>query len=564
MNNTNVVCQLLECLKNIISDQTELWLEKCKFIHDNIDKVLNECQVEHCYINGVLFINSSGICDEKLLLLFKCFRKLSSVINHPNNQLYLRFIPKISKTLNSFDKIKPDTETGSHMPLSNMQGFFNDLILSRDQSKIRVICLLNDRGYKAKYFHTFEYKIDQISEIERRYDSLISIYKNWCLYHAYNSSYVVDRLLIGSLTLLSNKVVDVFSDEEECYGAIMCCLTLIDKYIIIVNEKDSIDKITYLLLTCLELIALYFCKHSGKDKMRTAECHVNRARLIDRFTYKGHDQLMFALGTLMYSKYEPFDPLILKALYIYDMDSASYLMPVEFEENYDYRMSANMMHQNRQVTMVLPEGGDVFETNYFDMVRLGEKHALSMMYYSMENYNSIIGTIAYSFKNIKKCLKAIYRNLPYQKENIICISYSHQLESYSRYGKVEPVFIPIRFGVKKLLESIHYSGKLNKTNNETAVIYRLENLNLCPESRHDETYDLMRSPLISQLILVADKDDNLLSINCYGMHLWALKHRLSWDKVFYGIPVRVIDYQLNQFPESLTLYVCFQSENDIN
>lgn len=251
---------------DIVNHEYENWNAFRVFAENHICHVLNKCpQLEYSYINGYLFVNTQVIHDETIKGLLQYYKKIASSIVHPNDCVYKRMLPKIQSAIK-----KTNIESGNpwkpiFAPISSTQAFIEDLRSVRNPKKNRVVSLINDRGFKQKYFQEYDYLISDISEIETRYKSLVSVYKNWCIYHAYDSIYVIDRLLIDGLISVCNREIDVINNEDECYGAIMCCLTLLDKIILYYRTDDGFNRtplhkypncLTYLLLFCFEFIAV--------------------------------------------------------------------------------------------------------------------------------------------------------------------------------------------------------------------------------------------------------------------------------------------------------------------
>lgn len=492
----SVIEHLYNGLKEILNHDNQDWHEQVKNVNTIVEEVLNACpQIEHTTIDGKLLFNYEDIFDSKIKTLLKCYRELSVAVSYPDDIIYKRILPKIQSIFETLGSAACELNPWESAipPIASVNAFIEDLKLARRNDSNQVVCLFNDRGYKCKYIQVFKYEFQQVAEVERRYNSLVSIYKNWCLYKAYDSIYIIDRLLLDSLISVCQKKIDVVQDENECYGAIMSCLTLMDKfffYYVKNQRKVSISQntqypscITYLLELCIELMGVYMRCHEGKDMMRTAECHVNRARLNDRFYYHDLDMLMFSISVLCNEKFEPFDPVELKALYIYDMDYASSNMPSEFSENYDYRMSANMMHQHRQVAAVLSDGGDVFETSYPDMVAIGRSISDTIKDKSAFFLESVLNTFGNFSNDIRRLIgelyhcnassishyvpedpkigmqerrknKSLYESTFVDFDHLICFEYTHQIESYAKYGMVQAKFIPIYFTLDFLLDKI--------------------------------------------------------------------------------------------------------------
>lgn len=595
-------------MKEILDHANLDWHEQVKYVKKIIDDVLKACpQVEHTFIDGNLLFNYDGIQDAQIKDLLKCYRKIAVSTSYQDDVVYRRILPKVKSVIETLGTSfgEGDSRPSGSAPITNINAFLEDLRLARDTNNNRVICLLNDRGYKCKYLQVYSYDFKKVAEIDRQYRSLVSIYKNWCLYQAYNTIYVIDRLLLNGLISVCNKEIDIIGDENECYAAIMSCLTLLDKFLL-QNVQDKSwnlrqqvqfpSCITYLLELCIELMGVYMLCHGGKDMMRTAECHVNRARLNDRLYYHDLNKLMFSISVLRNGKFIPFDPVELKALYIYDMDAAYRQMPIEFEENYDYRMSANMMHQHRQVAAVLPDGGDVFDTNYDSMVTIGKSISDAIKMNSASSLEDVLNAFGNSALDIRQAISALYQtnvrsisHYIYENErlgikehrksgdlyertfvnmdNILCFSYTHQIESFTKYGMVKVPFIPIHFKLDLLIDRIkRTAGNENlyiETKDEATSI---TNITIYPE--YDYDYYRRRSergaPLIYRIHALHTKDGNLKGIYCYGINLLCVKHKIDWTHLFLGVPTTVIWLDDDQIPETMLLRVDFFMENDIN
>ena len=608
---------LYKGLKEILDHDNLDWHDQVKCVKKIIGDVLKACpQIEHTIVDGNLLFNYDGIQDAQIKDLLKCYRKIAVSTSYQDDVLYRRILPKVKSVVETMDTSfgEGDSRPPVSAPITTINAFLEDLRLARDTNNNRVIGLLNDRGYKCKYLQVNSYDFKKVAEIDRQYRPWVSIYKNWCLYKAYNSIYVIDRLLLNGLISVCNKEIDIIGDENECYASIMSCLILLDKFLLhnvqyefrgIRQQVQFPSCITYLLELCIELMGVYMLCHGRNDMMRTAECHVNRARLNDRLYYHDLDKLLFSISVLRNGKFIPFDPVELKALYIYDMDAASRIMPIEFEENYDYRMSANMMHQHRQVAAVLPDGGDVFDTNYPEMVAIGKSISDAIKMNSASSLDDVLNVFGNSVLDIRKAISVLYQtnvrsisHYVYENErlgikehrksrdlyertlinmdNILCFSYTHQIESFAKYGMVKVPFIPIYFKLDLLIDRIKKSsGNENiytktigkqKVFEEECVLTSITNITVYPD--YDIDYYKARTergiPLIRRIHALHNKDGNLMGIYCYGINLLCVKHKIDWSYLFFGIPVTVILLDDCQMPETMLLRVCFFMENDIN
>lgn len=597
MTNENIVNILKDGIVSILQFSPDSWAKKTKFAHDKINYVLKNCKnIEYTYIDGQLLFNKNDISDDVIKKLLDCYRRLSTSFNYPDSKVYDRICPKI---LHAIETINEDIESCNPnlAPVINISAFIDEIRSIRNKKKNDIVLLLNDRGFKGKYIQVFDYSFKDVSKIEQRYSTIISTYKNWCLYKAYNSINALDKLIEG-LVLVSRKDVDIINNENECYGAIMCTLTIIDKIILFYPQCHTYrpDAFRTLLLLCFDFMGVYLNKHEGKDWMRTAEIHVNRARLCDRMYYYCWHVLALVIDELIGSSLVMTNPFYIKFLYIYDMDYAFQKMPIEYYENYDYRMSANMMHQHQQVTAIFDVTGDTFDTNYGDICELGMNLSVNIEQNGCNIFDKILTTFATSMlsgdfnkmvddlfdihvkstspyiyenkhKGVHEHMKPIeIRNNPIDMDRIICVSFSHQLESYTEYGMVVPSFIPIRFKIEVLLLNCSYENK-PVFNEKDGLRYYYFNRFLYNYSDSVVKYNnALPSYPDYQIIIITDKENNMIyiDINSYDFQSLSYLHSLSKEirrtKQFCNIPVviRMVS------DESISLQVCFQIEDDIN
>ena len=603
----SIIDHLYNGLKEILNHDNQDWHEQVKYVNEIVENVLNACpQIEHTTVDGKLLFNYGNIFDSKIKTLLKCYRKLAVAVSYPDDSIYKRILPKINAIVETLDSATYELNPweSANPPIASVNALIEDLKLARRKDSNQVVCLFNDRGYKCKFKQVFKYEFQKVAEVEQRYNPLVSIYKNWCLYKAYDSIYVIDRLLLDGLISVCQKKIDVVRDEDECYGAIMSCLTLLDKFFFYyVKNQREVGKsqktqypgcITYLLELCIELMGVYMRCHEGKDMMRTAECHVNRARLNDRFYYHDLDMLMFSISVLCKERFDPLDPMVLKALYIYDMDYASSKMPLEFNENYDYRMSANMMHQHRQVAAVLSDEGDVFETSYPSMVAIGRSISDTIKDKSVFILESVLNTFGNFSNDIRRLIgelyhcnarsishyvpedpklgmqerrksKSLYESTFVDFDHLICFGYTHQIESYAKNGMVQARFIPIYFTLDYLLDKIR-----ENTNDENLHVEYHESLektaittNVAIVPDYDVDYysqygkPEVGCPKILRINVMHTKDGKIKALYCYGTNLRCVKHKIDWSHLFLGVPVSVESLYDDYLPETMLLLVDF-------
>ncbi len=502
----------------------------------------------------------------------------------PNYKFIVRY-NNDGNEIESFVLKRNDIQIAIEYSLTNpLELFIRDIRSIRSEKENRVVCVMNDRGSKGKYPQVFKYEISDVLNVYNRYREIKSIYKNWVLYECFNTIDKLDELILDSLLMLRNQV-DVIKNEEECWGAIMSCLVLLDKIILYYNDIDTrytpikITKPEYyptcvlrLLELYYDLVSIYFVYHDEIDKMRTAECHANRARVFDRFFYHDHVK---AFKTISRCTNNPAGaPMHLNFLYIYDMHMAYQIMPIEFGLNYDFRMNAQMMHQNRQVARVNPNE-DTWDTNYDDILKIGQSLSISAKEWAVNNIAYTINSFCDCRDDIFQMIIKLYHNsavlnsLPvsriedkiyYDMDNVKCFSHYLQIESYKKFGMVKPKFIPIRFKLNDFL--------LKQQFDSDCIIYGVNNRctihTTITEFGYDKEYARKKrlNPCITAITLQYDNESNITGIGCYGIGLKALEHQVKWTHVFMGIPVYLGTCDYSALPNLIVMNVAFQLEHE--
>ena len=143
-----------------------------------------------------------------------------------------------------------------------------------------------------------------------------------------------------------------------------------------------------------------------------------------------------------------------------------------------------------------------------------------------------------------------------------CLSWIHQLESYTHFGLVKAKFTPVKYQLKDFVKNIQID--YNKIEGplicETGKKYIIHDLNRTPKIfKNNENI-----PLIYTLLILTDNEENIKAFRCYGRDLKNWIRELSRYHYFYGIAVRPFNEELYKDPETVNLTVCFQTENDIN
>lgn len=482
-----------------------------------------------------------------------------------NYKIIVKYNQDDSK-INSVVVVKDDIQIAIEYLLTNpLDYFINDIRSIRSEKENRVVCVLNDRGSKSKYVQVFNYGISDVINIYNQYREFKSIYKNWVLYECFNTFYKQDELILDSFLLLDSNQIDVIENENECWGAIMSCLILLDK--IILNYHRSEQKpypecVLRVLELYFDLVSIYLTYHRDVDSMRTAECHANRARVCDRYYYHDPDKACFAISR--YTKDKLNVPVYLKFLFIYDMHMASRIMPSEFGLNYAFRMTASTMHQNRQVVIVDSEE-ETWDTNYDDILKIGEHLTQSGKEWAAQNLESTIHSFCDCKEDISQMFQTIYHDsvkLNSEWNNIKCLSHYLQIESYAKFGMVKPKFIPIHFKLNDFIsKNKFYSNCVfnSPSSNSCRIITTITEFGINQKYEH-------RNNRIMSITLQCDEESNITDIMCYGLGLKALEHQINWTHMFMGIPVYIIESIYNRSPELVVMKVAFQQEYepDIN
>ncbi len=503
-----------------------------------------------------MFFDTSCISDYNTLNVLKLYRSIATALKYSNSKRFDNLLPQIEKYTLSTKKLFSDDKP--------CDVFMSALQECRTLPN-RIVCKYNDRGYKVSYFQTFEYDLRKITNVIEQFKGYDSAYKNFCLYTAINLINNADVMLLQTLKGVCEHKYDVFKDETECWAAAMSALRLLDYYYL----TNTISQTLPLTKLCLHLLNIYIKNHASEDKLRLMECYANRARLIERF-YKV-SYFVVVMGE--YSGRLVTNPVLLKYLCMYDWEQAKRNVPQELvgeaSENYNNFASQLMMYQNQGLGRVLPDG-DPFDTSFGNMKIIGATLALEINDMIDLLSDSIFSGFLQCYSESEKQLRSLV-NSYYQRQgavnddklsNFYCISWYHQLESYTIYGRMKAVFHPIKYHIDNFLKNINIDKDEieYKCKNNIGIRYMIHNFNRIPQMMEYHG----RTPYIGILLVQTDEDGYLKSFRCYGQNLKEWIRELSCFHMFFGVAVRPINKELYRFPETVTLTVCFQIENDIN
>lgn len=585
-----------ECINEILSLDCE-WDSKRQSIKDLINELLSENQeIEYEYIDNNIFFNTQAIKDKTIKKLLKCIRMIVSSLSYNENVLFERNKNRINRIVGTIGEEKDEANRIEPI-IENTKAFIKDLQKCRILKRNRTITLLNDRGRKERYVQVFDYDYNLVSKLDNKYRSFNSLYKNWCLYEAYNSIYLIDRLLINQLFNISPTTI--IESEEECWGALMISLSIMDKFVVLNYEIEEDRLALYrnlewmMIKICYILFAVYLRFHNNKDILRTSECHINRARLTDRYS---SDRLGgrhstpssgFAIGTFVPSV--QCNPVLAKFLYIYDMQYASSCFPIDCdyiygEEKYDYFASSLMMNTNQTVVAVV---NDSFETPLNDILKIGEGISFEMI----EKCNNLIGQLIFDIHSYKQTFESFvtlifkynrdfksfrtdyelhettkinnFKSLKSPLESIRCLSYSHQMESYTTFGKVFPSFIPIHFHIDTLIQNIRNQVGNVEIHEKNADDFDGYKYYLDGFSAHPyilpSIIPLTEDCHFYSVIILTDMEKHIIGISCKGFGFKYLSQTLNKTHLFYGIPVRVSLVENSRLPNEIFLTTLFQN-----
>lgn len=430
----------------------------------------------------------------------------------------------------------------------------------------RVMCKYNDRGYKVSYYQDFEYDLSKVTDVVSAFRGYDSAYKNYCLYVAINKLNQAEPLLLQTLDGICGQRYDVFGSEGECWGGVMCALKLADlHYLTNTLSEASLP----LIRLCLLLLNIYLKYHSAKDPLRAIECYASRARLNERL-YRSH---LFVHAVSEYADVMTTNPVIAKYLCMYDWGQAKRLASHELVnmegKSYDYFASQLMMYQNQGLGVVLPEQGDPFDAPFDATIQWGRRLADAIDDRLESRIPSVFESFRSGYETLSARLSALVASY-YQQQNagkdnqltrFCCLCCSHQLEPYPRFGIVKAEFTPVRYRLKDFLRNVQIrADQLDGPNeNEEGRRYRIREFDKKPEMHHEG-----EPPVIRQLLIFTDHEDNLKAFRCLGFDFKDWASELRRYHAFFGVAVRITDKDFSGLPETLNLMVCFQTENDIN
>lgn len=526
-----------------------------RLIQESLQKVT---EVSHVYSENELLFDTSCISDKNTLDILKLYRQIAASLRYSSDKNYKRLLPKIQ----SLSALKDSLQTKE----KNSDLFMKALQQCR-ASQNRIICKYNDRGCKASYIQTFDYELNKVTNVVSAFKEYDSAYKNYCLYIAINKICNTEAMLLQTLRGICEQRYDIFRNESECWAGAMCALKIIDYHYL---TNTLTNNSTSLIRLCLLLLNIYIKYHSGKDRLRTMGCYANRSRLNERL-YKSN---YFYLAISDYSERIKTNPILSKYLCMYDLEQAKKLTPHElvgeYAENYNYFASQLMMYQNQGLGIVLPEGGDAFDAPWYEIIMLGEGVSNEIT----NNLERMIVPIFDDFSSkymqtlfqLQRLIESYYQDMNVGKDTKIthfcCLSWVHQLESYSHFGMVKAKFTPIKYRLEDFLQNV----QINKC--------KIEGPNICDTGKKYLIHDFNKSPqmykvhneypFINQISILTDNNDNIKAFRCYGHDFKEWIEGLCRYHSFYGIAVRPFEKELHKLPETVNLIVCFQKENDIN
>ncbi len=555
MDSIDLLRRNLSLFVQLQGEWTEVRLKAKQLVHNSLEGVIG---IEYDYSGDELLFNTLNISDENTINVLKLYRQIAISLRYSTDQKFKKLIPKIQLFSKLTNTLQRERKT-SDIFMSALQ----DCRLSRN----RVVCRLNDRGYKASFFQIFEYDLNKILRILDTFKEYDSAYKNYCLYTAINKMYNAEFMLLQTLKSICENRYDILRDESECWAGVMCALKIID-YFYLTNTltEDS----TFIIQLSFLLLNIYIKYHSSKDSLRIMECYANRSRLIERLYKSPH----FISSIWDYSERLMTNHILIKYLCMYDLEQAKKNTPNEFvgryAENYNYYASQLMMYQNQGLGIILPDNGDAFDTSINEVISLGKSIADEIN----NKLESRIQPIFNNFKSnynktqvkLKKIVSSYYKTKNARNEikltNLYCLSWAYQLESYTFFGIQIPNFIPQKYQLRDFLQNVHIEmDKIkgpNHCNDQKKYFIHEFNKSSTTFYVHNEI------PFIKQLTILTDAEDNLKAFRCYGSGFKDWIRELQRHHMFFGIPVRFINAELYKLPETLNLKVCFQEENDIN
>lgn len=520
-----------------------------------VQKSLQEINgIKYEYSGNELLFDTTNISDKDTLDILKLYRQIVASFRYSTEHNYKKLLPKIQSLAVLTSRL--------HVKDKNSDVFMSALQKCR-ASQNRIICKYNDRGYKASYFQSYEYEENKITELISTFKDYDSVYKNYCLYIAINKICNVEVMLLQTLKGICEHNYDVFSDESDCWAGAMSALKIIDFYYL----TDSLTENELCLIElCLLLLTIYIKYHLQEDKLRAMECYANRSRLNERLYKSG----LFNYAISRYSERIKTNPVLTKYLCMYDLEQAKMLTPHEFvgefAENYNYFASQLMMYQNQGLGIVLPNNGDSFDISFNETIDIG-KGIADEIYDKLENvilsvFEDFNSNYNIFLKKLRKVVESYYQRVNVGLTNVCCLSWVHQLESYSYFGISKAKFIPIKYHLQDFLKGLQIESSNIEGPNvcEIGRKYLIQKFNKNPRLHHGGD----NIPFIEMLLILTDEEDNLKAFRCYGQNFKDWIGNLQRYHMFFGIAVRPIDQELYHLPETLNLTVCFQTENDIN
>lgn len=510
--------------------------------------------IKYCYSGDELLFDTSCVSDENTLNVLKLYRQIVASLRNSSNQKFIKLRPKIE----SFSKL-----ACLHTIDDESNSFMSDLQSCRTFQN-RIVCKYNDRGYKASYFQTFEYDLSKVTELVFAYRFYDSAYKNFCLYFAINKIFLAETYLLETLKGICESRYNIFTHENDCWGGVMCALKIVD-FFYLTNRltDDTVD----LIRLCLLLLNIYI-KYHRNDNLRTMECYANRARLNERL-YKS---FLFIEAASSYSEKIKTNPIITKYLCMYDLEQAKLCVPNEYDGEYNeknnYMASQLMLYQNQGLGIVLPDGGDVFDAPFNDVIQLGRNIAVEIENGLKSNvqptFNSFISHYQLLSMRLKELVNSQNVSGKGELNKVCCLSWAHQLESYSYFGMKKAKFTPVKYPLNVFLQNAKIDrSKIEKsTKDDIGKRYLIKDIKLLPDISSTDIFD--GDPIINQLIVLTDNEDNLKAFRCYGRDFKQWVKRLRRYHYFMGVAVRPFGLELYNLQETVDLQVCFQIENDIN
>lgn len=432
---------------------------------------------------------------------------------------------------------------------SDYELLLTELMGTRVVDKYQTMVKPKDRGgMNGDYYQEYTYDTSEAISIINR---LIiegrwfkSLYLSWVTYEIKVKTEDLMLNFDTFIRLVQSRTYGKILERNcyECYGYAKIAFTILDK--IFVARAKTECNILFFLKLALEGACSYTYYHHGKNKLWDTEIYASYARMFDIFKAE-MTVLWFEFDLGSYVSYS----------YIYGMHQAFLCAPYETDNNYDYRMNANMMAQNQSVAAVTDDAIDV---KYDEALQIAERQY--QLVCSKILQNSLIGNEdKWKIKLELSCINSIYNNNLLQNPNICNIRYFaqfYQLEPYSKVGFIRKPYKRISINYRQLLKNLNITNSYTPSINQSGVLYiEIKDMEIYPYYYTEHASLGKDSAKIFSIYIELHPNKDLKSMIICGYKLHAQYVDVQRSGLFYDIPCIAMNYMHYPMVDQLFLHI---------